>query len=156
MWVSLLLKYWQIGLIVLVVSLEFGSLTACNHEHNLLIKERLVHKQDISNFKNAQAVADANAQAIRLTLQKESKANADQADAKYSSLLSEYRANLLRYKADQSGPKQSSDHQLPAPEGGNGPGTGAEISITLDDAQVCAVNTARLQAVHDWAVGLPR
>ena len=42
-----------------------------------------------------------------------------------------------------------------APEGGNGPGAAPDmVAVTAGDIQVCTVNTQRLEAVRDWALGL--
>lgn len=129
--------------------------------HKALVAEKAAHQLDNSLFKQAQKLADKNAQAEKDRLIKEAHANAAQADAKYSTLLSSYHTNLLRYRANQSDAHQTEYHQLPTPQGGDGPSAGAQlpstsIVISIDDAQVCAVNTARLMAVHDWAVTLPK
>lgn len=154
-------KYWRFYLPLILVLLQVGTTYGWYRDHNLLMKEKAAHQQDIKDFKTAQTAANAQANAERAVLQKESKVNADQADAKYAVLLAEYRANLLRYKASQSGTQQTYHNQLPATQGSNGPSSGSEvpadtITITMDDAQVCAVNTARLQAVHDWALNPPK
>jgi len=161
-------KYWRFYLPVLMAVIMIGEGFGWSHEHTLLVKERTAHQQDITNFKKAQADANANAQAEKVILQKESKANADQADAKYSTLLAQYHANLLRYKASQGGTGQASNSELSPTQSGDGPSTGSELSaavggnssgslvISEGDAQICAVNTARLQAVHDWALNPPK
>lgn len=162
--------YWRFYLPVALVASQLGTAYGWYNDHNLLMKERAAHQLDITNFKNAEAAATAQANREKSVLQKESKANADQADAKYSTLLAQYRANLVRYaqQATQSGAGQADHNQLPAASGSDGPSTssqvpagggtaiGATIPITLDDAQVCAVNTARLQSVHDWALNQPK
>lgn len=154
-------KYWRFYLPTLLVVSELTSLYGWHETHNSLMKEKAAHQLEITNFKKAQADADAKAQAIKATLQKESKANADQADAQYSTLLAQYRANLVRYQASQSGSKRSSNYQFSPAQSGDGSGSGPDIYsgslvISMDDAQICAVNTARLQAVHDWAIDPPK
>lgn len=152
---------WRYYLPVLLVCVQLGTLYEWKHTHDQLIAEQVSHKNDNATFKNAQADANAKAQQIKQTLQKESKANADQADARYATLLVQYRSNLLRYQANQSITSGPYNYQLPTAESSNGPGSGSDlpsntIHITLDDAGVCAINTARLQAVHDWAVNPPK
>jgi hypothetical protein len=151
----LVFKHWKTSLIVLLCGLLFGLGYGWSHDHNQLLKEQATHKQDVANFKRAQAEADALAKTQANSLKREAQHNANEADAKYASLLAQYRASLVRYQANQGGTKQADSNQLPATESGNGPGGSSFISITLGDAQICAVNTARLQAVHDWAANLP-
>jgi soluble cytochrome b562 len=41
------------------------------------------------------------------------------------------------------------------PESGNGPGGSAFlVAVTAEDVRVCTVNTTRLEAVREWALGL--
>jgi len=145
-----------------------GALSATNlftyemwqHDSHALKNEKAAHVQDINNFKAAQATANAVAEATRTTLITESKANAAKADANYASLLTQYRASLLRYRTDTGSGSQADHNQLPATEGSNGPSPSPQLPETLTisgaDADICAVNTARLVAVHDWAISLPR
>lgn len=160
MWLTLLLKYWYIAVIaVLIASNAFVSFEWKQTQASL-VHEKAAHAQDVLDFKSAQTFANNQAEATRLSLKKESEADAAKADASYHDLLAKYNASLLRYSASRSGGQEASNHQLPAPSGSNGPSTGAqlpaEITITGPDAEICAVNTARLQAVHDWAVSLPK
>lgn len=154
--------YWRFYLPVLLVLTQLGTAYGWYSTHNQLLKEKAAHQLDISKFKDAQKAADDKAQAEKSILQKESKANADQADASYATLYSQYRSVLLRYnQARSSATEQSDNHQLPPAQGGNGPSASTQvpagsITITLDDANVCAINTARLQAVHDWALNPPK
>jgi hypothetical protein len=157
-----IVTYWRFWVPAILIITNVGFGLGWSHEHELLVKEQLAHKTDIQNFKTEQAVATAKAVAEKSVLQKESKANADQADANYTNLYSQYRSVLLRYQANQSGAGSTDNHQLPSAQSGNGPGTSSEVSpagtitITMDDANVCAINTARLQAVHDWAINPPK
>jgi hypothetical protein len=153
---SYIASHWRVSLGIFLSGLLLGLSYIGYHEHSLLLKERAAHQQDIANFKHAQALSDAKAEGEKNALQKESQANADEADAKYSALLAEYRANLVRYKASQSGTSQADHNQLQPTQSGDGPGTSSsvpqELTISLEDANICAVNTARLQSVHDWAM----
>jgi hypothetical protein len=154
-----IIHYWYVWLIVILLSSNGFTYWRWQVNHTQLIKEVAAFNAQAASFKAAQAAATSQANAERALLQKESKADADQADANYATLLSQYNANLLRYRAGQSGTQQSGNNQLPAPQGSDGPSTGpqlpTEITISGSDAEICAFNTARLQAVHDWAVTLP-
>lgn len=154
-------KYWQLALFAGLILSNMTAFNGWHSSHVNLVKEQAAHKLDIANFKQAQTDANKQAQATRDSLIKESKTNADQADAKYGTLLSSYRANLLRYQANQSGGSQADHSQLSTPQGGNGPSPNpvlpsTSITISTEDANVCAVDIARLVAVHDWAVSLPK
>jgi hypothetical protein len=150
-----IVKYWYVWLIALLLSSNGFTYWRWQVNHALYTKEVAALNAQAASFKNAQAVANAQANAERATLQKESKADADQADANYTALYNEYRANLLRYSAGQSGSQSGGNNQLQPAQGGNGPSTDTNISITQSDANICAVNTARLVAVQEWATTLP-
>lgn len=165
--VNNIVTYWKIWLIALLIAGNGIFLWEWRHTDAALVKEHAAHVADIASFKKAQADADNKAQTERALIQKESQADADQADANYSGLLTKYHASLVRYtqQAGKSISLQSTNYQLQTTQGGNGPSASTElptavtelpttIEITGDDAQICAVNTARLVAVHDWAVGL--
>lgn len=127
-----------------------------SHLGDELSKEKTAHAADVQHFKDVQKAANDQAEATKKELIKESKANAEQADINYHDLLSKYNASILRYKANQSSSRKAHSDQLPTSEGGDGSGTSTFISITMSDAKICSVNTARLQAVRDWAITLPK
>lgn len=118
--------------------------------------ERAAHKADVTAFKTAQKEANDKAEATKQKLLKDAEINAKKADTNYANLLGKYNASILRYKANQSVSKPTNSDQLPSTEGSDGPSSSTFISIPIGDAQVCAVNTARLQAVHDWAISQPQ
>ena len=128
--------------------------------HSALDKEKALRKADSESYKKAQAEYTAKAIAEKARVEKENEEKSKQADANYADLRSKYDAALLRYAASQ---RQSSKPNLSVSaspsEGSNGPGAGTELSselitIPFSDAQICAVNTARLKAIHDWASSL--
>lgn len=153
-------SHWRAYLFVALIGLLSASTYGWYRGNASLLKERAAHQLDISNFKQVQLDADNKAKAEREVLQKEAEARASQSDAEYSTLLAEYRANLVRYKASQSGTRQNGNHQLPSAQSGDGSSTGSDVldtlTITGGDAQICATNTARLQAVRDWALNPPK
>lgn len=159
-WLGLILKEWKFAIIiVLALSNAFWFSLWKNTAHELSV-EKTAHASDLAAFKQAQKDADAMAKQIRDNLLKEAQAHAALADKNYSNLLSEYRSRLMRYQADQRRTKQTDDNQLSSPKGVNGPGAGTHVppslTITMNDAEICAVNTARLQAAHEWANSLPK
>lgn len=123
--------------------------------YNTLATERLEHKQVVQQFKDTQAEANRKAEAKRIELERKATKDAQEADKRYGSLLAEYRTNLLRFKADQSGGSRPNSDQGEAATSSPGSSTGTQFSsivITMKDAEICAINTARLQAVRDWAL----
>lgn len=151
-------KYWKYVILGLSVLLNFGLAWGWSSSHQALTKEKAAHQLDINNFKSAQALANKNAQAEALSLKKAGQDAASKADKSYSTLLSRYHSSLLRYGANQSGSGKAGNSELQSTQSGTGPSSSTDlpptITITGSDAQICAVNTARLQSVHDWAVEL--
>jgi len=155
---SSLTKYWKIYVVILIMLLQ--GLTACGwyKEHKAVTAEKLALQSEITSVKDAQAAADKLAQDEKIKLQKDNQAKANAAVQNYSTLLTKYNASLMRYSATHipSSPEQSSNSKPDdSTEGGTGPsGDSQFLTIKLEDAKICATNTARLVAVHDWAVGL--
>lgn len=145
---------YYVNLVALSLVLIFG-LGWCNSTSKLQT-EKASHIQDIQTFKNAQKLADDNANKIRKDLEQKAKDESEKADKSYSGLLSQYHTSLLRYKANQSGSVRPGDSKLSTTESFDRPGESPDFSIkiSVDDANVCAENTARLQLAHDWAVSL--
>lgn len=152
---SSLKKYWKLYFVGGLVALNLITAWGWEHEHKSLVQERANHQLDINHFKDAQREADTNAKALAQKLKDEGKAKANEADKKYSNLLAQYRASVLRYKANQSSASSSGNSEFQSAPSSNGPSSSSSILITIEDANICAVNTARLQAVHDWTVDLP-
>lgn len=155
-----IVSHWSIWLVAVLL---FGNVfTGWEWQHTaiLLTKEKAAHAADIASYKQAQAAANTLAQNERAILQKESKADADQADANYAGLATKYHASLLRYSKTPGATNVPGNHQLQSPQSSDGPGSSTDLPATLvitgSDAEICAVNTARLQAVQIWAITLPK
>jgi hypothetical protein len=152
-------KYWQYYLIAVLVAGNLLSYAEWQRNVSSLSIEVAAHAADIKAYKQAQADALAKAVAEKQILIDSSKAKANAADENYSTLYSKYQSSLLRYKASgstSSGPTLG-EHSDPA-QSPDGPGKDSQIpdqvTISMDDADICAVNTARLQAAHEWALKL--
>lgn len=150
---------WKLYGVLVLACLQIVTAWGWSSDHRALNAERISHKADIETYKRAQKEAQDKIDIKKKQLEQESKVKADAADEKYSILLAKYHTSLLRYKTSpsvRSGP--SSGEQPQTSESGYGPSSSAELptSLTISgtDAQICAVNTARLQAVHDWAIEL--
>lgn len=146
-------KLWLIALLI-VGNVVTGSLLY--NGRNDLENEKKAHVADIQKVKVAQAEAEDKIEEIRTHLTEQAKIDATQADKRYANLYASYKLSLVRYKALQSVRSGPSDNQSSGPaSSGNGPSGStelpAQLTISGDDARICAVNTARLQALQAWA-----
>ena len=149
------LRYWKMILIAVLLAVNILSYNEWQHTADLLKTEKATHAADIKAYKDAQAQAEAKAAEIKKALLEESKAKADEADRNYTTLYSMYRTNLLRYQAlagTRSGP--SGDSHSGTSEVLDGPGSSTLVPVTTEDLNICAINTARLQSAHEWALNL--
>lgn len=113
---------------------------------------------DKANYEREQAEYTATALREKERIEQENRERAEEADRRYGTLLNEYNASIVRYSRRAVGsPVGNSD--LPSPSGstesGDGPGTSTVLpnylTIPMEDAEICAENTARLQVLHDLA-----
>ncbi|WDA37875.1 hypothetical protein [Sphingobium sp. YC-XJ3] len=144
------------GLVLLLIVQTFRL----QNTQAVLEAERAGRSADRSEYRRAQAEATANALADARKKEAEDAKKADAADARYADLSQQYRAAVLRYQAAQGSARQA---DLPSatesPTGSNGPGgpsivPAGSILIPQEDALICATNTARLEAVREWALTL--
>lgn len=158
--------YWPQAIAVLAFALLgiFAMVQTFRHQSAVaeLETERLGRASDRKDYQRAQAEATANALSDKMKKEAEYAAKADEADARYTDLSGQYRAAVLRYQAAQRAAGGTDLPRAPdATQGADEPGGGAvipagDILIPQADALICAENTARLQAAHDWALSLER
>ena len=149
------IKYWKELVAVILIATNIFFYNSWQHTSDSLAAEKAVHAQDIASYRRAQADAQAKADATRARLLKESKEKADEADQNYTNLYAMYRTNLLRYQALASSRSGSSgDSHSGTPEVLDGPGASTLVPVTAEDLNICAINTARLQSAHEWALNL--
>ena len=143
-----------LALLLIVQTFRLQSIYAA------LEAERLGRTNDRNEYRRAQAEATAVALTAKLKKEAEYAARADEADTRYADLSGRYRAAVMRYQAAR---RAGGGTDLPgtteAATGVDGAGSGAGIPvgtilIPQDDALICAENTARLQAAHEWAASL--
>lgn len=160
------IKHWKNYALAILIATNLLAFGCWRDTSKTLADERIAHAKEVATFVQAQKDANENAQRTKARLEKEAKDNAQKAEAQYSDLLGQYRANLLRYQqATRSGPSGPTYNRVdpaglplgtsPSTPVPSGPGEGSLI-ISFADADICAVNTARLQAAHDWAKNLPK
>lgn len=149
-------KHWKAYAIAGLIATNVTAVTYGFHEHKALKTEKAAHAADVKSFKDATAAAAAKAAALANQAKQRNQEKANAADADYSGLYAKYRSNLVRYKAHQSRTRRTYHSQPDAAQGTDGPSTSTvlptgPIVISDTDADICAENTARLQAAHTWA-----
>lgn len=126
-----------------------------------LSAEVAARESDKATYEKAQAEYTAKALIEKQRIEERNRENAEEADARYSSLLGKYNDALrVRYEAARSASSRPDLSGTSYPtEGSDRSGTNPELStppsdyliaITYEDAEVCAVNTARLVVVREW------
>ncbi len=146
---------WALVALLLVVQTFRLQTAVANME-----AERAGRLADRSEYQRAQAEATSRALSEKMQKEAEYEAKADEADTRYADLSGQYRAAVLRYQAAQrAGGSTNMSGTSEAASGTDGPGGGAvlhvgAIMIPQADALICAENTARLVAAHEWAAGL--
>lgn len=152
--------YWREaigGVLLVALAIALLSLHAARSERDVAIAGRAA---DRAAYVAARETARSNALAAAAKKDAENVKKADNADARYADLSAQYRTISLRYAAAQSATGRAN---LPASpkgtESADRPGglaviPSGNILIPQADALICADNTARLQAAHEWAVSL--
>lgn len=157
---SLLKGHWKLiglGLLCLALIVQTFRLSATEGS---LIAEKAGRQSDRLSYEKAQALAASEALSAKIETEKRHEAEREKSDARAATLAADYRGAVLRYQAAQ---RAASEADLPQPseaaESSNGPGgpsllLAGDIIIPQADALICADNTARLEAVRDWALSL--
>lgn len=114
-------------------------------------------KADQESYRAAQTEAAEKSTQEVLKKERENAKQAQEADARYAELRSKYDASIMRYKQLQTNKRPSAEINLSSTsssaDGSYSYSDNSTISISIKDADVCAENTARLQAVQEWATG---
>lgn len=118
-----------------------------------LATEQALHQRDLADVKAAQAKVQADWQAEIARLAQRNRRLSDDTDRKTDHARALYVDRVLRLPAAAADPAAAGAAPLP----GAGPAADADRSgrdsvlLARSDALICAANTARLQAAHDWA-----
>lgn len=153
----MIFKYLSGGLGALLLLSNVTWYALYQSKENDLLEAVTAHEKTKSNYKEAQAFAEKMSLEEALKKERENAENARKADEVYNDLLSKYNASILRYQREAINRQTGSVHLSSTSSSSDGSYTESEnttISITLGDAGICAENTARLQAVREWALGL--
>lgn len=153
-------QHWRIALIAIVLLALTIQTFRLSATQSALDAETAGRRADATSYAQAQAEAAAIALTAKMKKEAEYAAKAEQADARVDDLGQRYHAAVLRYQAAQRAGRatdlpvaaestESADRSSGSPVIPLG-----NILIPENDAFVCATNTARLQAAHEWALSL--
>lgn len=117
---------------------------------------RALHETDLARLRAAQALARAGQLAEIAALKDDLRRRKDETDRRSDRLHADYRDHVLRIAPAGAGADPAGAAAMPgAGAAGGADRSGADtLLLARDDALICAQNTARLQAAHDWALGL--
>lgn len=136
-----------------------------------LAAERAAHLETQRRYSLAQVEAADKARAYRLAEEARYRVKAERTDTEHAKDLESALAAARRHAAaNRCAPVGLRAEGSPAVSPSGRTGTGAEdhraesgdgsggaaqlVGVTEDDLRICTVNTTRLQAVRDWALGL--
>lgn len=156
---STLRAHWKlIGAAFLLLALITQTFRLSATE-GALSAEKAGRQADLATYEKVQAQATADALSAKLKKDAENAQKAEQADQRYADLRARYDSRLRAKAAQREAGSADMSISTESAESSDGPGRGAvfpvgTILIPEDDAFICATNTARLQAVREWALSL--
>ena len=155
---SKILDYLLAGATIALVATSVGWFVTdlkLDHSRSLVKLEKQGRKLDRTTYEKAQADAAVVALDAALKKERENAEKARKADEAYSTLLSKYNASIVRYQAAQRKTNTiNMSSTSVTSDGSNFTSESTTISISIEDAGICAENTARIQAVKEWSDGL--
>lgn len=150
------IKFYLIGGLgaALLVS-NVGWYISYDLKSDALNKSKWAHAETILRYDKAQKEAEALSLKAALEKERENNDKARKADEAYDTLMRKYNTSIVRYQAAQRTPSTIDlSSTSKTSDGSNTTSENTRILITISDAHICAENTARIQAVHDWAKSL--
>jgi hypothetical protein len=153
---------WRSGIPIAAVMAALGLVLALIHYRGAYQAEQALRRADQQAYVNAQAQAALIAEAALRSAQTRYKEKADEADARHETALADARSRASAYidrmrlktaarpastaiASAQGGGAQSAVRSGAAPD---------MVAISAADIDVCTINTARLEAAREWALGL--
>jgi hypothetical protein len=151
----------QLGLASLIVIAMLGAAlkiqaTRLDKAKAALAASTAAHARDIATVRAAQDRANADWQAQLGRLAATQRRQKDDTDRKADTATILYRDRVLRLPGHATAEGIAARSGLPGaglPPRADGPGADTLI-LARADALICAENSARLAAAHDWAKGL--
>jgi len=157
-----LLTRWRVGLSLAAALAFLGLALAANHYRHAYHAEKALRAADRASYVNAQAQAAVIAQEALRAAESRFRSKANEADKIYAASVSDARIRAAAY-IDRMRVKTAAGSPSPAPAGTEGGSAGSAdrpsgeadlVAVTAADVEICTTNTTRLQAAHDWALGL--
>ncbi len=118
--------------------------------------ETALHEGALANIRAAQAKAQADHLAAIARLTSTYRSMKDDADRQTDRLAGDFAARVLRLPAAPADRHRADASAVPGSDAAPGADGSGRDSVLLarGDALICATNTARLTAAHDWAADL--
>lgn len=139
------------GLVILLLAVLAWGLRV----DSLRAGHKAAHAETIQGYKHAQKDAQAAFDAQIAAFQAQNRRLNDETDRKADAATIVYRDRVIRLPA---APAQCAASGTSMPEGGDAPlvdgPSGEAVILARADALICATNQARLEAAHDWAIGM--
>jgi hypothetical protein len=143
-----LLAIALLGLALSVQTARLGS------ARRALALEQALHQTDIANMRAAQAVANADWQAETARIRATNGRLKDETDRAADAVRTQYLDRVLHLPDATADPGAATNAALSGTDAAEGADRSSRDAILLarSDALICATNTARLEAAHDWAM----
>lgn len=156
--IGLFRDHWKLALFAILALFATIQTFRLQSTQAALQAEKHARRADHAEYARAQADAAAIALTAKIEKEAEYAAKADEADRNADALSERYRLAVLRVAAAQH-PGSATDmpRTAEASESVDRPGAAAivplgNILIPEADVMICAVNQARLESAHDWAM----
>jgi hypothetical protein len=141
-----------------------GLIGALSHYRHAYHAEQALRAADKAAYVNAQAQAQTKALAALQATEAAYRSKADASEQTYRSKLADARGLADHYIAVHrvrvETPSRVASGTIASAQGGSAssadrPSAAPDlVEVTAADIQICTVNTTRLEAAHDWALGL--
>jgi len=114
------------------------------------------HEADLASIRAAQALVNTRHLADITAMKLAYRRRQNDADRQTDSLRAAYHNRVLRIAPARAGPADRAAIAMPGAQPAASPHRpgGDTLLLARSDALICATNTARLQAAHEWAKGL--
>lgn len=134
----------------LALKVQTGRLESVRRD---LAMERALHETDLANVRAAQARANADWQTEIARTSQENRRLNDEADRKATTGSTVFVDRVMRLPPAPTNPGLSRASAMPGTDAAAGAdrSSGDAVILARTDALICAANTARLGAAHDWA-----
>jgi hypothetical protein len=158
-----ILARWRFGLSIAAAVAVFGLIVASWHYRHAYHAEKALRKADRAAYAAAQSEATIIAKRALDATEARYRSKANEADKSYRAELADARSAADRYIAGHRVRSTFASSAGRAPSSAEGDRAGSPdragtapdmVAVTAGDIQVCTINTTRLEAAREWALGL--